>query len=293
VPFVPDPTKLVSVTGGRNTSIDPNLKLGRADEFMADLDQEIGRDTSIRFTAVRKRTGNFLQVYNRALPYSAYNTPVTFTDPGRDAKVGTSDDNQLTVFGLDRAFIGRTDFVRRNQPGRVDNFLQYSIGAVRRFSRKWQANTGFDLLHYKFGADFDNPNTQLNSSFNYWTWQFKAVGTYELFKGINLSSSLRSLKGQPRVRTINTPSLSQGVLSVTAEPNGSRFYPNYTLLDMQVGKTFTLGERAGQLKAELTLSNILNNNSVLSATNLTGATYDQVNSIVDPRVFRVNLGWRF
>ena len=124
-------------------------------------------------------------------------------------------------------------------------------------------------------------------------WQFKALGTYELPKGLHFSATLRSLKGQPRNRTINTPSLNQGVITVNAEPSGSRFQPTYSLFDLNFQKTLTVSERWGQLRGEITIANVFNNNAILRSTNLTGSTYDQVNGILDPRVFRLGAGWRF
>src|SRR5207237_8627224 len=103
VPYIPDPGKLVTVAGGTSTAVDPNLRLGRTDEFLADIEHEIIRDTTVRFTVVRKRTGNALQTYNTAIPYSAYNIPVSFTDPGRDGVAGTADDQKLTAYRFDRS----------------------------------------------------------------------------------------------------------------------------------------------------------------------------------------------
>jgi hypothetical protein len=293
VPYVPDPTKLVSATGGKLAQYDPNLKLGRTDEYMVDIEHQIIRDMSLRFNVVRKRTANILQVWNSATPYEAYNIPVTLTDAGRDNKVGTSDDQQLTVFGLDRNYVGLSVPVRRNQPDRVDNFLMYSFGAVKRFSSKWQLNSGLDVMQYKFGDDIQNPNQAINNGDRYWTWQFKALGSYQLPKGFNFSSTLRSLKGAPRNRTINTPSLTQGVVSVRAERLGAYFYPTYHLLDFQLQKTFVVSERWGSLTTQFTLANVLNSNAVLAASNQTGVSYDLVTRIVDPRVFRLGLSYKF
>jgi outer membrane receptor protein involved in Fe transport len=108
-----------------------------------------------------------------------------------------------------------------------------------------------------------------------------------------LSATLRSLKGQPRTRTIRTPSLTQGIITINAEGTGSRFLDTYTLLDMQVKKRFQVGERWGAVEIDATLANIFNNGAVLAISNLTGGTYDQVNGLMDPRVFRLGIGYRF
>ena len=41
LPFVPNPTNLISTTGGPNRSLDPNLELPYTDEFVAGIDQQV------------------------------------------------------------------------------------------------------------------------------------------------------------------------------------------------------------------------------------------------------------
>jgi hypothetical protein len=292
-PFIPNESDLVSVSGGRDTKVDPNLKLGRTDEYTVSLQHEVVRDFVLDFLVVRKRTGNILQTVNVAQPWEAFNIPRTFLDPGRDGVVGTADDQSLTVFSIDPRYIGLTEDVQRNNPDRVDNILAYSFGATKRLSNGWLAETGVDILQYKTGDNATNPNAALNAGDKYWTWQAKALGRYDLPWGFALSGTLRSRRGEPRSRTIRTPSLTQGVITVNAEPGGSRFYPTYNLVDLQAQKTFRLGERRGALLMEVTLANIFNDSSILTASNLTGATYDNVTSIIDPRVFRIGVGYKF
>src|SRR6185295_12442035 len=127
--------------GGRDQRVDPNLKLPRYDEYSAGIDQQIFRDMTLRFTVVRKFDRNILQTFNEAIPYSAYNIPVTFTDPGTDNVLGNADDQQLTAYSLDPKYRGLFSGLLRNNPTRLNSFIQYSIDGVKRMSNKWQALT--------------------------------------------------------------------------------------------------------------------------------------------------------
>jgi hypothetical protein len=234
-----------------------------------------------------------LQLLNEAIPYSAYNIPVAFSDPGRDGQTGTTDDRRLTAYSLDPQYRGLFRGVLRNDPGRVDSFVQYSIEGEKRLSSKWQTLVGLDVLHFRAGSDVQDPNAAINAGQNYWTWQYKMIGSYELPGRITVSGALRALKGEPRNRTINSPALNQGVISMIAEPAGSYFYPSYGLLDLQFQKAFMVGERGGELQALWIWNNIANNNAVTAASNLTGVAFDRVTQIVDPRVHKLALRYRF
>ncbi len=309
LPFVPGNSVPLSVTGGVNRSLDPDLELPYTTEYMGGIDQEIMRDTTARFTFVRKFERNRYQLLNRAIPMSAYNIPVPFTDNGRDGVRGTSDDRQLTLFSLDPAFRGRRDDLLTNDPANSASFTSYSMEVVKRFSRKWQMLTGFDVNHYKTwrfapanGSDMQtdangraqDPNLlKYNSGLNYWHWQYKALGSYELPFGFTSSATFRITKGEPYGRTLNTSGLNQGTRTLTVEPIGTFFYPTVRILDLRASKSFTLGENWGKVEGLLDVFNVNNSSAVLSTNNLTGASFGRVLQTLNPRITRLGVRWTF
>ncbi|MBI2149513.1 MAG: TonB-dependent receptor, partial [Acidobacteria bacterium] len=312
LPFVPDPSKLIRTTGGPNRTLDRNLELPVTDEYVAGIDQEVMRDMTLRFNFVRKFERNRMHLLNTAIPFSAYNVPVTFTDPGRDGRTGTTDDRPITVFNLDPAYRGFRADVLTNNPADSASFTTYNLEAVKRISNRWQLLTGFDISQYKtwrfasaLGQDISSdtngvpqdPNRlKYNAGVNYWHWQYKALGSYELPYGINFSASFRTTKGEPHGRTLNTPAslrLNQGTLALTVEPNGTFFYPTVNILDLRFAKGITLGESWGKLEGLLDLFNVNNSSAVLSRNNLTGASFGNVLTTVNPRIARLGVRWTF
>jgi hypothetical protein len=320
LPFVPGPTNtLISTTGGVNRRLDPNLELPYTIEYMGGLDQEIMRDMTARFTFVRKFERNRYQLLNTAIPIeTAYPTPVSFTDIGRDGRTGTSDDQVLTLFGRNPAFAGLRADLLTNDPANSASFTTYNMELVKRFSQKWQMLSGFDINHYKTwrfaaanGSDMQmdttgraqDPNLlRFNNGLNYWHWQYKALGSYELPFGITTAATVRITKGEPYGRTVNTPAalLNQGTLNLRVEPIGSSFYPTVKILDLRAAKSFTLGENWGKLEALLDVFNVNNSSAVLAVNNQTGfdnvrqrPTFGLVQQTLNPRIARLGVRWTF
>src|SRR5262249_5107648 len=72
-------------------TIDPNLKLGYAYEYTLGLDQELFPDFNLRANFVRKIEKGAYGLVNSEYSPSDW-APITFTDPGYDGVLGTSDD---------------------------------------------------------------------------------------------------------------------------------------------------------------------------------------------------------
>jgi hypothetical protein len=307
LPFVPDPTRLLSTSGGPNRTLDPDLSLPYTDEFVAGIDQQVMSDTTVRFTYVRKLERNRMRLQNTAIPYEAYNIPVSVLDRGRDF-TSPSDDRFLTVYSLDRQYVGRRADLLTNDPAHKSDFATYNVEVVKRLSNKSQLLTGFDMSKYETwsfasaisqdiatdtgGGPPQDPNrATYNNYLDYWHWQYKALGSYELPYGINTSASVRITKGEPYGRTLNIAGLTQGSLTLTVEPQGTFFYPTVKLIDLRLSKGVRIGR--GRLEGLFDVFNLTNSPAVLGTNNLTGATYGSVLTTVNPRIARLGVRWSF
>ena len=105
------------------------------------------KSTTLRFNYVRKLERNRMKLQNTAIPFEAYNIPVAFTDRGRDL-ASTADDRVLTLYSLDRAYVGRRADVLMNDPLFTADYETYNVEVVKRLSGKSQVLTGFDISHY-------------------------------------------------------------------------------------------------------------------------------------------------
>jgi hypothetical protein len=307
LPFVPNQSLLLSTTGGPNRSLDPNLELPYTDEFVAGIDQQIARDTTIRFNYVRKLERNRMKLQNTAIPFSAYNIPVLFTDRGRDF-ASSADDRQITLYSLDPRYVGLRADLLTNDPLNTSDFATFNVEAVKRLSNRSQLLTGIDVSHYDTwtfaqaivqdistdttGVPQDPNRLAYNNRVNYWHWQYKALGSYALPHGVDFSASLRVTKGEPYGRTLNTTGLTQGVITLTVEPMGTFFYPTVALIDLRFAKSVSLS-RFGKLDGLLDIFNLNNSSAILSTNNQTGASFNSVLTTVNPRIARLGVRWTF
>src|SRR4030095_16341076 len=76
-----------------------------------------------------------------------YNITVAFVDRGRDSTT-VADDRVLTLYSLDRAYVGRRADVLVNDPLFTADYETYNVEVVKRLSGKSQVLTGFDISHY-------------------------------------------------------------------------------------------------------------------------------------------------
>jgi hypothetical protein len=308
LPFVPNPANILSTTGGPNRALDPNLSLPYTDEFVIGLDQQLMSDTTLRFNYVRKLERNRMKVQNTAIPFDAYNQPVSFLDRGRDF-ASPGDDQVLTLYNLDPAYVGRRGDLLTNDPLFTADYETYNVEAVKRLSGRSQVLTGVDVSHYDtwgfasaisqdiasdtstFGVPQDPNRLRYNNRLDYWHWQYKFVGSYELPYGVSLSGSARLTRGEPYGRTVNTTGLRQGTVLLTVEPQGTFFYPTVRLLDFRVAKSFTIA--GSKLEGLFDVFNINNSPAVLSVNTQTGATFGNVLTTVNPRIARLGVRWSF
>jgi len=308
LPFVPNPANLLSTQGGANRTLDPDLKLPYTDEFVVGLDQQFMKSTTLRFNYVRKLERDRMKLQNTAIPFEAYNIPVAFTDRGRDL-ASTADDRVLTLYSLDRAYVGKRADVLMNDPQFTADYETYNVEVVKRLSGKSQVLTGFDISHYDtwgfasaisqdiatdtsaFGVPQDPNRLTYNNRQDYWHWQYKFLGSYELPWDIQSSASIRLTKGEPYGRTLNTTGLTQGTVNLTVEPIGTFFYDTVRLLDLRFAKSVVLA--GTKLEGLIDIFNVTNSPAILSANNQTGASFGNVLTTVNPRIVRLGVRWSF
>ena len=105
LPFVPDPQpadlhdrRIQTAASTRTSSFRTRTSTSLG------IDQRVRRDTTVRFNYVRKFERNRMKVQNTAIPFSAYNIPVSFTDRGRDFASAADDRQSSRSYSLTGAF---------------------------------------------------------------------------------------------------------------------------------------------------------------------------------------------
>jgi hypothetical protein len=125
------------------------------------------------------------------------------------------------------------------------------------------------------------------------TWTAKAHGTYDAPWDVHITPVMRHQSGQPFGRTFTTTirsSQNTTVVTVLAEPVGTRRLDNITLVDLHVEKRLRL---PGSLRVAtfLDVFNVSNANPEQNLIWSSGPSYFRPLSIVSPRVAKVGLSF--
>ena len=123
--------------------------------------------------------------------------------------------------------------------------------------------------------------------------QLKLAGNYSLPYGFTTGAVFRSEPGAERIITWSVPTsvfsaagLSRTqTVSVRLNPPGSLYYDRLNLLDLSVGKRFTLQNKL-RLAFGANVYNVLNPDTVTTRTNAFGATLHRPLALVTPRFWR-------
>jgi len=247
-----------------------DLKCPYMNEFVTALEREVYKDFKLGLQFLWRVNKNIVEDIDLNNGYDANAKddkgliwiPFTFTDPGWDGKWGTSDDQQMTVYGL-RADRPVPTWKGTNPPEAKRRYWAVILTFDKRMSNRWQLNGSVLYSSFKgnaaptYGATegetsmFDNPNSLINA---YGSTEFdrplqiRIMGTYILPYDFILSAYFQYRSGSPWNRTIArvyfppdiAAQVQQTYVSVNAEPPGSRRNPPYTMLDLRVEKSFKL-----------------------------------------------------
>ena len=123
--------------------------------------------------------------------------------------------------------------------------------------------------------------------------QLKVAGNYTLPYGFTTGAVFRSEPGAERTITWSVPtSVFQAAgltrtqaVTVRLNTPGSLYYDRLNLLDLSIGKRFTLPKKL-RLGVGANIYNVLNPDTVTSRTNAYGPTLDRPLALVTPRFWR-------
>jgi hypothetical protein len=294
-------------SGGTQTVafVNPNEKVPNSDEFSIGFDRQIFRDIAVRVAAVYGRNFNVQRFVNPLIPYSAYNIPITNTDPGPDGTVGTSDDpgKTLTYYDYPASYRGaqfQGIMVADADPKNNSNFKTIEFAATRRLANNWQLLGSYSATkrHIPFAPGSQvNPNTEINVADDTWVWIGKAAGSYVFPKGIVGGFSYNVRNGDRLARQVLLRGGgSVSTLVVNADPIGSLNLDTVSLLDLRVAKRFALGQSRA-FEVRLDCFNALNANPVTSIVVRAGSTFGNATAsagggqngtgLTPPRIFQV------
>jgi hypothetical protein len=289
-----------------NAFLNPDERIPGAEEYSIGFERQLARDLAVRVGGVYLHNYNVNRNLNPRRPYEAYSIPISSLDPGPDNILNTSDDpgTRLTYWDYPASFRGAAfEGVKIvNDDSKNDStFKTIEFAVAKRLSTGWQFMGSYSATkkHIPFveGSAL-NPNTEINTADNTWTWIGKLSGSYQFPLGIlgGVNYSIRNGTALARQVLLTGPTGSSiTTMVVNAEPIGSLKLENVGLLDVRAAKRFRAG--GGRvLELRLDCFNVMNVNPVTSIVVRSGPTFGNATASADggqngtgltpPRIFQ-------
>ena len=302
-----NPALCSAFSGGVGFSYAPGIRWPYSDEVTAGVETQLAG--AVRFGAMfyfRTNRDQFGQ-RNIAVPSSAY-TPFTIAVPnGPGGSVQSPKPTTVTVYNLSPALTSANNTVRSNESYLDTEYKGVEFTATKRFSRKWQMQAGFTIGKNEgritTGNDLNDPNVTLYPNGivgNDSELAFRLSGSYRLPWDVSLAGSMLANNGYPYVSTFNVTqaiaraqglTLTRSSQTVSLSQRGEERYPNVTMFDIRLSRTFRFGERS--ISPQFDIFNLTNADTVVSHTVAVGSSYLSPAEILSPRIIRLGFSLNF
>jgi Carboxypeptidase regulatory-like domain len=306
-----DLTRRLNITGNYDpanpaspvspTTVDPNLKNDRTDEFSIGLEHELMENFGVGAAYIYRQYPDYENYTPSIGVRSADYVPVTITVPCTSV---ACTDPSYTVTYYQLPYTQPAQSQRRNAD-RTRKYHGLELTARKRFSRRWMMNASANLqtTKYYYGepdlayqdptdvAMLDGAETGTSNA----RWVGKVTGLYVLpWQDIGISGFFNARQGYPFNRYVLSPSRTGGIGTVNIDIDrwGEVRYDNFYQVDMRVEKQFTFGRT--KLAASFDVFNLLNSNVVLSREDQMNSTRANfVEEVLAPRVARFGVRLSF
>jgi Carboxypeptidase regulatory-like domain/TonB dependent receptor-like, beta-barrel len=304
-------------------AIDPNLKNAYTDEYTAGIEQEIVPDLGVSALFVRKIGHNDRGTLTRTYAVTEY-SPLTGIDLGPDGLLGTGDDHKVTIYERIPPTRGANTLLTNFDSG--SNYSTVEFNLTKRFTKKWQASTGWDWTKLNSaGSNSTDPNVLTFQNGHSHQWTYKLFGIYQMPFGVQFSGSFDAQQGAAYSRTMaftaalknilnadgstRTTDLRQGtstsgggVGAISVEPN-AYYLPTMKLTSLRAQKGFKIGEHQS-IDAMFDLYNIFNWNTEASVDTVTATVtsvttgqkiqrFGNPSNVLAPRIFKIGARYNF
>ena len=291
--------------GGGFVRVDRDIVRPTSNEVSMNLEREISTGLSGRASWVYKNMRNVWGEVD-VLRAAGYTVPFTINDPGPDRIAGNGDDQTFQTLAL-AAGTG-TDRVYTNDERNNADFHTMEFALNRRFSGKWMMLTSFGYT-WSTMVHTQAANGNLGRGFVYrpfdlmWgdngvetstVWNYKIIGRYVLPLDIGFSGSWKVQSGFNYGRTISVAMPVEGARTIRMQPVDANRYPSVAILDLRLDKAFDMG-KFGKFSPMLDVFNLMNSGvpTNVRTTNTAAAPFQDVTTILNPRVIRFGVRYNF
>jgi hypothetical protein len=285
--------------------LDPDLKPELTDEFILGVEREVFADFSLSINFILRRNHRMMWApyYDKETGWieqqsdwvGPYNDSITFDGVTYNYEYWTL--NRFKPAGM----------YNTNRPDYHRIYRSIDIIASKRLSNKWMLNASFTYQrhtrHYGEKGYLDPTNIKFydGARYNYLgaDWMVKLSFLYQLPWGFNFSCYANARQGFIRVREIYVPTPERGQaglggsMYISIERLDATRLPNFYNVDLSLTKDFTLGQY-GRLTLQVDAFNVFNFDHTLSRYNqVNSGRYDEITKILNPRVIRFGIRYRF
>ena len=310
----PNGADFVSQSGGSNTYPNSAERQPKSDEWSVTFERELMANFSARVSGVYSKYHDTYRLQNELRPYSAYNIPVTNTDPGPDGVRGNADDpgTSFTYYEYSTALQPRTfdRFSRINDPAADQTYKSIDLALFKRLSNNWQLLASYSgtqrhvpisssplTAANEFSGNVEsgalNPNAEINSVDEGWEASTKLSGVYRFPWQLMFSANFENRSGYFWARNVRfTGGKTIPNITLNIEPIGTRQLPSSNQFDVRFEKTFNL-TKGQRLAVRTNAFNVLNSNTVLDVTRLSGPNFSKPTIVMEPRVWEFSMTYSF
>jgi hypothetical protein len=293
---------LASQGGVASSVVDPNLENTFTREYSGWVEREIATNFGVRTGFVMRQIRNQRANSDANRPFSAFDVPATFPDPGPDGRLGNTDDGPpIAGFNLNSAFTGLPTLTTvANQPEANGDYYTFELSGNRRMSGRWSLRASFT---HTWNTDHGNsysgntvrqyslpftPNDLINTdrddgAYDFTNWTAKLMSTIDAPYGVRVTPMLRHQSGSQIGRIVQV-GFNYGTQPVLVEPLESFRLENVTIWDLRAEKVFRISGRS--LSGFMDVYNITNSNAEFQQIYVSGSSFGFPTTIVPPRIIR-------
>jgi hypothetical protein len=264
------------------TPFDVERRRSYRNEFTAGIDHEVIPGMRLSTAYIYRAAKD---VYDDVDPdmdrWGELFTPIQVQEQGRDGTFGTADDQTITVYQLNDPETPRTT-IDMNDDRLGNTYHGFEVTLTKRYSNGWTMLGGYTYSRERQDLEsLEDPNdvfVNAEGESGGRRHNLKVSGSYQFPYDILFGGNLRAQSGTPITRQVTIEELTQGDVTVNAEPRGSVWLPSLVTIDLRAGRLFRMGVNTIELSMDV--YNLTNANTPYAVR--TGSTLTDVRYAGDP-----------
>ncbi|MFC2156680.1 carboxypeptidase regulatory-like domain-containing protein [Acidobacteriota bacterium] len=296
-----DPTNPVSPY-----EISKDLNTGSIDEILLGAEREIFKDFALSANLTIRRFRGWTWWVNFDRETGRKDNREDWGDPIRGSITVSGQTYDYEYWAPSTHRFDLPNQILENRRGWSAHYTGLEVIATKRMSNRWMLNASFTIQRnidrYREGSYTDPTNIDKldgGSNFNEPRWMAKLNFLYQLPWGINFSGFAYARQGTisvPWIRVFAPERRAKGwgsFAQILVEEYGKTRMPDFYKVDISLSKNFNLG-RYGRLTIQADAFNVFNFHHTLGRMSaLHSPRYGEIGGILNPRVIRFGLRYRF